>query len=79
MKRLYDKRTTDRKFKIGDFVLMWNARSQDKGKHGKFEALWLGPYVIMDKEGEDSYFLQNTIGEVQELLVHGQFLKHFFS
>ncbi|XP_059070482.1 uncharacterized protein LOC131860128 [Cryptomeria japonica] len=79
LKRLYDKRTTDRKFKVGDWFLMGNARIQDKGKHDKFEALWLGPYVIMDKAGEDSYFLQGAIGEVQELLVHGKFLKNFFS
>ncbi|XP_059076609.1 uncharacterized protein LOC131875907 [Cryptomeria japonica] len=39
MKRLYDKTTTNRKFEVGDLVLMWNARSQDKGKNGKFEAL----------------------------------------
>jgi len=60
-------------------VLMWNARAQEKGKHGKFEALWIGPFVITGKGGEDSCYLQNMSGENQELLVHGQFLKHFFS
>lgn len=79
MKRLYDKRTIDKKFKVGDLVLMCNAESQDKGKHGKFEALWLGPYVIMDKAGGDSFFLQSFTREVQELPVHGQFLKNLFS
>lgn len=60
-------------------VLMWNARGQEKGKYGTFEALWLGPFVITDKCGEDSYYLQNMAGESQEFPMHGQFLKHLFS
>jgi len=60
-------------------VLMWNSRAQEKDKHGKFEALWVGPFVITGKGGEDSYYLQNMLGENQELLVHGKFLKYFFS
>lgn len=31
-KYLFDKRATTRKFQIGDMVLQWNAREQDKGK-----------------------------------------------
>lgn len=31
-----------------------NARCQEKGKHGKFESLWLGPFVVTGKRGEDS-------------------------
>lgn len=79
MKRLYEKRTTTRKFEIVDWVLMWDARNQDKGKNRKFEALWLGPYMVIEKEGEDAYFLQSVTGDNQELPVHGQFLKSFFS
>ncbi|XP_059065006.1 uncharacterized protein LOC131857034 [Cryptomeria japonica] len=31
------------------------------------------------KNGEDSHFLTDMNGEMQELLVHGQFLKHLFA
>ena len=79
MKYLYDKRTTDRKFEVGDMVLMWNARMEDKGKHGKFDPIWLGPYNIHDTNGEDSYFLQDLTGDILELTIHGQFLKRYFS
>ena len=79
MKHLYDKRATERKFEINDIVLMWNARLEDKGKHGKFDPIWLGPYSIYDTNGEDSYFLRNLAGDILELLVHGQFLKRYFS
>lgn len=58
---------------------MWNARAQGKGKHGKFESLWVGPFFITGKNGVDSYFLQNLNGEEMELPAHGQFLKRFFS
>lgn len=40
-------------------MLLWNARVQDKGKHGKFEALSSRPFVIIEKHGEDSYLLAN--------------------
>ena len=48
MKYLYDKKAIDRKFEPDDMVLMWNARLEDKGKHGKFDPIWLGPYIIDD-------------------------------
>ena len=56
MKILHDKKAKGRKFEEGYWVLKWNAKDQDKAKHGNFEALWLGPYVITSKNGEDSYF-----------------------
>jgi hypothetical protein len=78
-KYLFDKRTTERKFRVNDLVLQWNARKEEKGKHGKFESLWMGPFVIQEFHGQDSYFLEDPNGEIQELPVHGQFLKHYFS
>lgn len=79
MKHLYDKRAIERKFEIGDMVLMWNARMEDKGKYGKFDPIWVGPYNICDTNGEDSLFLKDLIGDILELLVHGQLLKRYFS
>jgi hypothetical protein len=34
-------------FKVDDLVLKWDARNEDKGKHGKFDHLWLGPFRIV--------------------------------
>lgn len=79
MKYLFDKRATTRKFQPDDLVLQWNVRVEDKGKHKKFESLWLGPYIIHQNFGKDSYLLKNMDGEIFELPVHGQFLKPFFS
>lgn len=46
IKRIYDQKTKEDDFKIGDVVLRWDARNEDKGKRGKFENLWKGPYQI---------------------------------
>ena len=40
IKKLFDKRTKASDFKIGDKVLKWDSRREDKGKHGKFDSLW---------------------------------------
>jgi ribonuclease HI len=40
IKRSFDKKTKSDVFKAGDMVLKWDAARQEKGKHGKFEALW---------------------------------------
>lgn len=79
VKALHVMKAYDKTFKEGEWVLKWNAKDQDKGKHKKFKALWLGPYIILEKGGKNSYFLQNTNGEIQEFLIHAQYLKNFFS
>ena len=40
IKKLFDKRTKACDFNIGDKVLRWDSRREDKGKHGKFDSLW---------------------------------------
>lgn len=37
---------------------MWNARFKDKGKHGKFDPSWLGPYEVIVILGENIYHLK---------------------
>jgi len=43
IKRIYDRKEKADRFEIGDIVLKWDARNEEKGKHGKFENLWKGP------------------------------------
>ena len=44
VKKTHDKRVKEENFQLNDYVLRWDARIKDKGKHGKFENLWKGPY-----------------------------------
>jgi hypothetical protein len=67
-------------FKLGDLVLKWDAPRQDKGKHGKFEALWIGPFKISKVFPNNTFKLQNM--ESEEVFggpVNGNFLKNYFA
>ena len=46
IKKIYDRKTKANKFQLKDVVLWWDARNEDKGKHGKFDNFWMGPYII---------------------------------
>jgi len=46
IKKIYDRKAKAEKFQIEDIVLKWDARNKEKGKHGKFENLWNGPFRI---------------------------------
>ena len=77
-KHLYDRRTIIKKFQPEDLVLVWNARLQEKGKHGKFDPIWLGPYLVDSLWGNDSYFIKDLSNNLLEFPVHGQFMKRYF-
>ncbi|KAH9322846.1 hypothetical protein KI387_017485, partial [Taxus chinensis] len=34
LKKLFDKKVTPRAFNVGDLMLIWDSRLEDKGKHG---------------------------------------------
>ena len=75
---MFDKTTKASNFKIGDKVLKWDSRREDKGKHGKFDSLWQGPYIIQDTVGPNAFFIQEIDGTEQlGGLVNGRMLKHY--
>ena len=46
VKSVFDKRENQKLFQENDFVLCWDAKRDDHGKHGKFDNLWFGPFRI---------------------------------
>ena len=46
IKKIYDRKAKADKFQLDDVVLKWDARNEEKRKHGKFENLWKGPFKI---------------------------------
>jgi hypothetical protein len=48
IKQAFDRKVRKEDFQLGDLVLKWDAPKQDKGKHGKVEALWIGPFKISE-------------------------------
>ena len=80
MKKSFDKKVKDDDFQLGDLVLKWDARFEDKGKHGKFDHLWQRPYKISTLSGKNAYFLKDSDGnKVTSGLVNGRFIKHYLT
>ena len=78
MKQVFDKRVKANVFKIGDLVLKWDARYEDKGKHGKFVNIWKGPYRVSAYLGKNSFFLIDLQDHTIEIgLANGRFLKYY--
>jgi hypothetical protein len=79
IKQAFDRRVRKEDFQLGDLVLKWDAPKKDKGKHGKFEALWIGPFRISEIFPNNTYRLQDLEdAEVFGGPVNGHFLKNFF-
>jgi len=57
MKAIFDKKSKEREFLLGDLVLKWEARREDTGKHVKIDHLWFGPFKIAVVEGKKSFSL----------------------
>eukprot|EP00253_Pinus_taeda_P018662 PITA_18662 len=79
LKNAFDRRTKAEDFNIGDKVLKWDSRRESKDKHGKFDSLWRGPFLIQAVQGNNTYFLQNLDRtDLEEGPVNGRMLKHYF-
>ena len=66
-------------FQIGDTVLRWDKRWEKTGKYAKLDSLWLGPYIINEIAGKNSFYLNDLEGERLSLPVNGFLLKLFFA
>jgi hypothetical protein len=79
VKKYFDQRTTMKIFQKGELVLLWNKAKEKPSMHTKFEALWIGPYIIEKILGYNSYLIKDMKGTMQTLPVNGQHLKNFFA
>ena len=57
----YDRKFQPRTFHEGDLVLVYD-QAHDVLGHGKFESLWLGPYIISKDLGKGVYLLEDFEG-----------------
>eukprot|EP00253_Pinus_taeda_P013363 PITA_13363 len=79
LKKAFDRRTKAEDFSVGDKVLKWDSRREDKGKHGKFDSLWRGPFIIQEVQGNNTYFLNNLDEiDLNEGPANDRMLKHYF-
>jgi len=79
MKTNFDKKAKQYVLQEGDLILKWDARREEKSKHGKFDNLWLGPFSISQVLENNTFMLQNLDGEQAfGAPVNGSFLKFFY-
>eukprot|EP00253_Pinus_taeda_P016611 PITA_16611 len=79
LKEAFEKRSKAEDFNMGDKVIKWDARRENKGKHGKFDSIWRGPFIIPAVQGNNTYFLKNLDEtDLDEGPVNGRMLKHYF-
>ena len=79
VKASFDSNIISRKdFQMGDLVLKWDKAHEEKGKHTKFQRMWLGPFQILEVIGPSTFMLQDLIGKRKSLPVNGQILKKYF-
>jgi hypothetical protein len=79
IKQDFDKKVNKEDFQLGDIVLKWDAPRQYKGKNGKFEALWMGPFKNSEVFSNNTYKLQDLEdAEVFGSPINGHFLNFFF-
>ena len=58
IKRWFDKHKAGTKdFEVEDLVLKWDHPHDEKGKHTKFQQLWVGPFQIVAKLSPSTYKL----------------------
>ena len=79
IKDRFDKKIKDNTFSIGDMLLRWDARKEQKWKHGKFDSLWFGPFLVSKFLENNTFVLHTLEGEELSRTVNGRFLKHFYS
>jgi hypothetical protein len=63
VKKAFDRSTRYRDFIVGDIVLLWDKGREKPGKYGKFDSLWLEPYLIREIAGPNSFHLIHLDGE----------------
>lgn len=71
----FDKKQKIRSFKVGQWVLLRDDRHKDFP--GKFDALWLGPYVVKELFANGSLLLETLAGDVFPTRTSGERCKEY--
>lgn len=68
----------DNEFNVGGLVLKWGNSHEDKGKHTKFQYLWIRPFIVHEKLGQHTYHRQYLDRKIETLPTNKQYLKQYF-
>jgi hypothetical protein len=77
-KRYFDKKVTEKQFKRGEQVLLYDKAQEHK--HGdKFRDIYKGPYYIEDVKDNGTYKLRNDEGQIKNKWWNGDLLKKYYA
>jgi hypothetical protein len=77
VKKYFNKRAKVVKFKVNEKDLLWDSAHADKGRHSKFQKLWLGPFKITCVLDANSYLLKDLEDRLFSYSTNGSHLKHY--
>ena len=78
IKRSHDKKAKAHEFRVGQRVLLWDSAHEDRGKHTKFQHLWLGPFTIAQVLGNNAFRLKDSQEHLFSHSVNGSVLKPYY-
>jgi hypothetical protein len=78
VKKDFDRSARQRDFMVGDNFFLWDKGKEKPRKHGKFDSVWLGPYLIREIAGLIYFHLTHFDGEPINIPQNGQQLNIFF-
>ena len=76
-KAQYDQKLHPRTFHEGDLVLVYD-QAHDTLGHGKFNSLWLGPYIISKDLVKGAYLLEDFEGHILPNPHNALYLKRYY-
>jgi hypothetical protein len=77
VKKYFNKSVKTVKFKVNEKVLLWDLAHADRGRHSKFQILWLGPLKISFVLGTNYYILKDLYEQLFSYNTNGSHLKHY--
>ena len=77
MKKYFNKWEKTVEFKIDDKVLRWDSSHAERGRHSKFQKLWLGSFKIASILGTNLYLLKDMDEWWFSYSTNGSHLKHY--
>jgi hypothetical protein len=77
VKKYFNKSVKTVKFKVNEKVLLWDSAHVDRGRHSKFQKLWLGTFKIAFVLGANSYILKDLQERLFSYNTNDSHLKHY--
>jgi transposase InsO family protein len=77
VKKYFNKSTKVVRFRVNEKVLLWDSTHANKGRHLKFQKLWLGPFKIAFVLVANSYLLKDLEERLFSYSTNDFHLKHY--